>query len=97
MLLPKFCSLKVNGNYCQVRPSYIVSITAQQDEYMIGLVCEDHIMEIQKRLKALQVLEEVPMGNIRLQRIKMVMTDCIKSANDDYTEIELIRNLPTSK
>lgn len=97
MLIPKSCSLKVNGNYCQVRPSYIVSITAQQDEYMIGLVCDDHRMEIQKRLKVLQVSEEVPMGNIRLQRIKMVMTDCIKSGNDDYTEIELIRNLPTSK
>ncbi|MBV9667521.1 MAG: hypothetical protein JO327_05255 [Nitrososphaeraceae archaeon] len=97
MLLPKSCSLKVNGNYCQVRPSYIVSITAQQDEYMIGLVCDDHRQEIQKRLKALQGLEKVPMGNIRLQQIKMVMTDCVRSGNDDYTEIELIRNLATSK
>ena len=97
MLLPKSCSLKVNGNYCQVQPSHIVSITAQQGEYMIGVVCDDHRQEIQERLKALQVLEEVPMGNIKLQRIKMVMTDCIKGGDDDFTETELIRNISTSK
>lgn len=96
MLLPKSCSLKVNGNYCQVQPSHIVSITAQQEEYMVGVVCDDHRQEIQERLKALQVLE-VPMGKIKLQRIKMVMTDCIKGGDDDFTETKLTRNIATSK
>jgi hypothetical protein len=97
MLLPKSCSLKVNGIYCQDQPSHIVSITAQQEEYMIGVVCDDHRQEIQERLKALQVLEEVPIGNIKLQRIKMVMTDCIKGGDDDFTETKLTRNIATSK
>ena len=97
MLLPKSCSLKVNGNYCQVQPSHIVSITAQKEEYMIGVVCNDHMQEIQERLKALQVLEEVPMGNIKLERIKMVMTDCIRGGDDDFAETELIRNMASSK
>lgn len=96
MLLPKSCSLKVNGNYCQVQPSHIVSITAQQEEYMVGVVCDDHRQEIQERLKALQVLE-VPMGKIKLQRIKMVMTDCINGGDDDFTETKLTRNIATSK
>ena len=97
MLLPNSCSLKVNGNYCQIRPSHIVSITAEQGEYMIGVVCDDHRQEIQERLKGLQALEEIPMGNIRLQRIKMVMTDCIKGGDDDFTETKLTRKIANSK
>jgi hypothetical protein len=88
MLLPQRCSLIVNGDACQLSPSFIVSINAKNDQYMIGVVCKDHMKQMQKRLEALQAIGNVPEGVIKFQPIKIVSTNCIRGTDEDYVEIE---------
>jgi len=54
MLLPNSCSLKMGDNGCEIPPSYVVSINTQNEEYMIGVVCKEHMGEIEKRLGGAQ-------------------------------------------
>lgn len=91
LLLPQRCSLIVNGNACELPPSYIVSINAKTDQYMIGVVCEDHMKQMKKRLELMQSAGRVPNGSIQFQRVKIVSTDCIRGTDDDRMEVELKR------
>jgi hypothetical protein len=91
--LPEYCSLKVSGNDCKIPPSDIVSIiTQKKDQYMVGLVCKDHKEQMQRRLEDLQTSKKIPLGSIKFEGIKMVMTDCIKGTVEDYVDLELNRN-----
>ena len=88
MLLPQRCSLIVSGDACQHSPSFIVSINAKNDQYMIGVVCKDHMKQMEKRLESLQAIGNVPKGVIQFQPINIVSTNCIKGTDEDYMEIE---------
>ena len=91
LLLPQRCSLIVNGNACELPPSYIVSINAKTDQYMIGVVCEVHMKQMKKRLELMQSARRVPNGSIQFQPVKIVSTDCIRGTDDDRMEVELKR------
>lgn len=67
--------------------SYIVSITSLTEEYMIGVVCNDHRDELEERLKVMQLTGNVPTGNIKIQPVKTVSTDCIRGTDEDYYEV----------
>jgi hypothetical protein len=88
LLLPQRCSLIVNGNTCELSPSFIVSINAKNDQYMIGVVCEDHMKQMKKRLEFMQSAGRVPNGSIQFQPIKIVSTDCIRGTDEDRMEVE---------
>ena len=91
LLLPQRCSLVVNGNPCELSPSFIVSINSKNDKYMIGVVCEDHMKHMKKRLEFMQSAGRVPNGTIQFQPVKIVSTDCIKGTDQDRMEVELQR------
>lgn len=84
MLLPEHCSLRINGDICQLPPSYIVSVNAQSGEYMIAVVCNSHIKKLENRLHVMQLEGNIPEGNIKFQPLKTVTTNCIKGMDDDY-------------
>jgi hypothetical protein len=88
MLLPEHCSLRINGDICQLPPSYIVSVNSQSEEYMIAVVCDSHMKKMENRLHVMQLEGSVPEGNIKFQPLKMVTTNCIKGIDEDYIEIE---------
>jgi hypothetical protein len=93
VVLPQRCSLIVDGKACQLSPSFIVSINAKKNEqYMIGVVCKDHMKQMEKRLEALQAIADIPKGVIHFQPIKIVSTNCIIGTDEDYMEIESKRN-----
>ena len=91
LLLPQRCSLIVNGNACELSPSFIVSINAKNDQYMIGVVCEDHMKQMKKRLEFVQSAGRIPNGSIQFQPVKIVSTDCIRGIDEDRIEVELKR------
>ena len=91
LLLPQRCSLIVNGNACELPPSFIISINAKKNQYMIGVVCEDHTKQMKKRLESMQSIGRLPNGSIQFQPIKIVSTDCIKGTDEDRMEVELKR------
>ena len=93
MLLPEHCSVRVNGQDCYMSSSYIVSITSLTEEYMIGVVCNDHREGLEERLKVMQLTGNVPTGNIKIQPVKTVSTDCIRGTDEDYYEVSSKRGI----
>ena len=90
-MLPQRCSSVVDGNACRISPSFIVSIDAKNGQYMVGLVCKDHMKQMEKRLEALQAVGKIPKGIVHFQHLKIVSTKCIRGTDEDYAEIELQR------
>lgn len=97
MLLPDHCSAKVDGDKCQLAPSYVVSVESHEGEYMLAVVCKDHKNGIEARLMAMQKENKIPQGKIRFQAVKTVVTDCIMGIDEDYVELELNRNLNSDR
>jgi hypothetical protein len=63
-------------------PSHIVSILSENEEYMIGLVCSDHILLMKSKTLSMQKSGKIDNGRIRFQKIKPVMTDCVLNQNN---------------
>ena len=78
MISYKECSFRVNGVHCQIPPSYILSISVNEEEYMICVICESHKSIITAKIQSLQTEGVIPQGIINLQSIKLVNTNCIK-------------------
>ncbi|HJS68128.1 MAG TPA: hypothetical protein VJ730_01795 [Nitrososphaera sp.] len=97
MLLPEHCSAKVDGQECQLPPSYVVSVKSHEGEYMLAVVCDDHKSGIQSRLVALQKENRIPQGKIHFQPVKAVVTDCVMGINDDYVDLELKRGVKSDR
>ena len=55
---------------------------------MVGVVCKDHVKQIEGRLAGLQAIGEVPNGVIQLEPLRILCTNCIRGNSDDYMEIE---------
>ncbi|MGI0049346.1 MAG: hypothetical protein ACREAW_07375 [Nitrososphaera sp.] len=97
MLLPEHCSAKVDGQECQLPPSYVVSVKSHEGDYMLAVVCDDHKSGIQSRLAALQKENRIPQGKIHFQPVKAVVTDCVMGINDDYVDLELKRGVKSDR
>ncbi|HYA84309.1 MAG TPA: hypothetical protein VEH06_12790 [Candidatus Bathyarchaeia archaeon] len=95
MTLPRRCSFRdkrpVLGGLptsrdkyldCQLPPSYIVSVTDNDEEYMIAVVCQDHRDQMEEWLKTLQSLRKIPQGKAKFQEIDLIVTDCISDNTD---------------
>jgi hypothetical protein len=95
--LPEHCSAKVDGQECQLPPSYVVSVKSHEGEYMLAVVCDDHKGGIQSRLVALQKENRIPQGKIHFQPVKAVVTDCVMGINDDYVDLELNRGVKSDR
>jgi hypothetical protein len=72
----------IKGRICSMPPSHIVSILSDNEEYMIGLVCSDHVSLMESKATAMQNSGKINKGKIRFQRIKPVMTDCVLNQNN---------------
>ena len=81
-MLPEKCSIKVNGKSCTIPPSNIVSILSESGEYMIGVVCSDHIMSMKTKTLSMQKMGKISKGKIKFQRLKPIMTDCVLNLKD---------------
>ncbi|HEY7778239.1 MAG TPA: hypothetical protein VIA09_06840 [Nitrososphaeraceae archaeon] len=82
-LVPERCSIVVRGRVCKSPPSQIVSILSGSEEYMIGLVCSDHISLMKSKAISMQNSGTINKGEIKFQKIKPVMTDCVLNQNNN--------------
>ena len=76
-MIPEGCSISIKGRACTLPPSRIVSIISGDEEYMIGLVCSDHVLLMKTKALSMQNSGKLGMGKIKFQKIKPVMTDCV--------------------
>jgi hypothetical protein len=87
VLLPEHCSAKIEGEECQLAPSYVVSVESDEGEYMLAVVCNDHKSALEARLVAMQEAKKIPQGSIHFQPVKAVVTDCVTGIDEDYIEL----------
>lgn len=95
--MPEKCSIKVNGNSCDLPPAYVVSVASADGEYMLAVVCDEHREGLGHRLTVLQREGKVRAGTIRFDSVKTVVTDCVTGTNDDFVEIELSRGIGSDR
>lgn len=81
-MVPERCSIMTKGQICTLAPSHIVSILSENEEYMIGLVCSDHILLMKSKTISMQKSGKIDNGRIKFQKIKPVVTDCLLNQNN---------------
>ena len=81
-MVPERCSIMIKGRICDMPPSHIVSILSDNEEYMIGLVCSNHISLMKSKTTTMQNSGKINKGKIRFQKIKPVVTDCVLNQNN---------------
>ncbi len=81
-MVPERCSIMTKVLICTIPPSHIVSILSNNEEYMIGLVCSDHILLMKSKTVSMQKSGKIDNGRIKFQKIKPVMTDCVLNQNN---------------
>lgn len=85
-MLPNRCSVK-EGKNCVNPPEFIISVSAENDEYMLGVTCQRHKDTISKKLNVLQNENKIPKGKIKFTSIKAVGTECIRSDPDKLIQL----------
>ncbi len=81
-MLPNRCSIKDKNGDCPNPPSYLVSITHDSGEFMIGVVCEEHRVSMEKRVIKLQNTGDLLQGIIKFVSLRTVGTDCVANYPD---------------
>jgi len=85
LALPKSCSFRFNQGNCAVPPSYILSLQDNDNnEYMIGAVCESHKDALKTRIEALQASSKMPKGKIKFEPVVILGTNCLKIPDEEY-------------
>lgn len=72
---------------CVNPPEFVISVVTGQDEYMIGVICENHKNFVSGKLETLQKEGKLPQGTIKFEKLKAVGTDCIRSSPDDLIQL----------
>jgi hypothetical protein len=86
-LLPDRCSVKQKERRCVNPPEFVISVTADSGEYMVGVTCEAHKNALAEKLRSLQKEGKIPNGKIKFGKLKAVGTDCIKASPDDLIQL----------
>jgi len=86
LTLPKKCSFFTQDTQCDIPPSYILSVK-ENEEYLIGVSCLEHLEAIKSKIKKLQQTKSIPNGRLKIDNIKIVSTNCIKGSPEDYQEV----------
>jgi hypothetical protein len=76
-MLPDRCSIKDKNGDCPNPPSFVVSISHDSGEYMVGLVCEEHRETMENRLIKMRKDSDLLNGTIKFDPLKPVVTDCV--------------------
>lgn len=95
--MPDHCSIRADGHACQLPPSYVVSVAAEDGEYMLAVVCDDHRTDLEEKLAAMQKAEKIPKGRVKFESVKTVVTDCVVGINEDYIDVELNRGIESER
>lgn len=68
-------------------PEFVISIKAEDGEYMVGVTCDGHKKTFVEKLEALQKEGKVPKGTIGFDMLKPVGTNCVRIDPNDLIEL----------
>lgn len=86
-MLPTRCSIKEKGRDCVNPPEFVISVSNDNEEFMVGVTCKKHKEHVSGKLNILQNENKIPKGTIKFSELKSVGTDCIKSDPDDLIQL----------
>lgn len=93
MSLPKYCSFRSQQTNCLYPPRYFLSVQDNNnDEYMVGAVCDIHKEAMKFRIKALQEASKIPQGKVNFNPVVILGTDCIRGMDQQSREIQFDKN-----
>ncbi len=81
-MIPPNCSIIIEGRQCGLTSTCVISVATDDEEYMIGTLCDDHFVDFKSQIKYMQEIGKLPKGNVRFQMIKPVGTDCILNSKN---------------
>ena len=86
-MLPERCSVMEAKKQCVNPPEFVVSIVADDGEYMVGVTCQRHKNVVSGKIKLEQKNEKMWVGVINFTPVKAVGTDCIRKDPGDFVQI----------
>lgn len=86
-MLPTKCSVKEKGRDCVNPPEFVISVSNDNEEFMVGVTCQKHKDQVSGKLNILQNENKIPKGKIKFAGLKSVGTDCIRSDPDDLIQL----------
>ena len=86
-MLPTRCSVKEKGRDCVNPPEFVISVSNDSEEFMVGVTCQKHKDHVTGKLNILQNENKIPKGKIKFSELKSVGTDCVKSDPDDLIQL----------
>ena len=86
-MLPDRCSVKESGRDCVNPPEFVISVSNDNEEFMVGVTCQKHKDQVSGKLNILQNENKIPKGKIKFSELKSVGTDCVKSDPDDLIQL----------
>ena len=87
-MFPDKCSITEQGKPCVNPPEFVVSVTVDIDEYMVGVTCEKHKQIVSEKIKILQGEGKIPSGKVGFSPLKAVGTDCIHGNEEDFIQLD---------
>ena len=87
-MFPDKCSITEEGKPCVNPPEFIVSVSVNMEEYMVGVTCEKHKEIVSGKIKILQNENKIPSGKIGFSPLKAVGTDCIHGDEEDFIQLD---------
>jgi len=88
-MLPDKCSITEQGMQCVNSPTFVVSITVNEDEYMVGVTCDKHKQIVSGKILSMQKDGKIPLGTIDFSPLKAVGTDCIHGDEEDFIQLDI--------
>jgi len=86
-MFPDRCTVTEKGKQCASPPEFVISVTVESGEYMIGVTCGRHRRGMSERIGPLQREGKIPSGKVSFEPLKAVGTDCIRGSTDDLIRI----------
>jgi len=87
-MFPDRCSVREGGKQCVNPPEFVISVMANDGEYMVGVTCQKHKEAVSNKMKILQDGSKIPKGKINFSGLKAVGTDCIRADPDELIQID---------
>jgi hypothetical protein len=88
MSLPSRCSYWQKNSHCNIPPSHVVSVKERDDEFLLGVFCERHKNEVESRLNLARQSGSIKEGCVRIEKLKSVATECVRSCITSKTTFE---------
>jgi hypothetical protein len=81
------CLYREKDFSCNLPPSYAVSIEEGEEEFLVGVFCERHSLEMEIKLAPLVKKESIPERRLKTKKLRFVSTECVRTCGTNWHNI----------